>query len=180
MADLVAQVQGSAAGHPTWRVQAIDSTCIRLSAALSPWSQHGKATPEGDLVLRDETITLGSPNNRHGMVIPGLRLIHRRNRGGCERAFVTDRLDLTAFQLVRLYRYRWQIELFFRSLKHQLGLMVPFGHSAAAVWLSVLIAMIVMLVQALVEVLRPAATSRVAWNDGIGMVLIIFLALPDG
>ena len=40
---------------------------------------------------------------------------------------MTDRLDLTAAELVRLYRKRWQIELFFRFLKHQLGLPTPWA-----------------------------------------------------
>ncbi len=130
-----------------------------------------KATPEGDLVLSDETITLGSPNNRRGDVLPNMRLIQSRNAAGREQAFITDRFDLTAFELVRLYHYRWQIELFFRFLKHQLGLTTPLGRSRAAVWLTVLVAAIVALLGALVEAARPRAISRIAWLRAIGFTL---------
>ena len=34
---------------------------------------------------------------------------------------VTDRLDLTADVLAALYRFRWEIEIFFRWFKHLLG-----------------------------------------------------------
>ncbi len=41
-----------------------------------------KTTRDGDVVLADETITLGSPNNRRGAVLPDVRLITSRNRHG--------------------------------------------------------------------------------------------------
>jgi hypothetical protein len=40
---------------------------------------------------------------------------------GCERYLVlTDRLELTTFQVILLYAYRWQVELIFRFLKRTL------------------------------------------------------------
>jgi len=130
-----------------------------------------KATPEDDGVLSDETITLGSPNNRAGAVLAEIRLIRSRNRAGRAQAFVTDRFDLTAFELVRLYHDRWRIDLFFRFLKHQLGMTTPLGFSRAAVWLTVLLAAIIALVVALAEATRPPAISRIAWLRGIGQTL---------
>lgn len=130
-----------------------------------------KATADGDVVLRDETITLGSPNNRAGAVSPGLRLIASRNRAGREQAFVTDRFDLTAAELVWLYRYRWQIELFFRWLKHQLTMTHAIGRSRAALWLTVIVAAIVALLLALVAPERPPAISRIAWIRVLGQTL---------
>lgn len=130
-----------------------------------------KPTADGDVVLSDATITLGSPNNRAGAVVPGLRLVTSRNRAGREQAVVTDRFDLTAAELVRLYRYRWQIELFFRWLKHQLGVTPSLGVSRAAVWLTVLIAAIVALLLALTETARPPTMSRIAWLRVLGQTL---------
>lgn len=128
-------------------------------------------TPEGDVVLSDETVVLGSPNNRAGAVLPGIRLIRSRNRFGREQAFVTNRGDLTAFELVRLYHYRWQIELFFRFLKQHLGMLHPIGVSREAVWLTVLLAALVAVLLALAEAERPHATSRIAWLRAIGVTL---------
>lgn len=130
-----------------------------------------RPTPEGDVVLSDETIVLGSPNNRRGAVLPGIRLIRSRNRAGKAQAFITDRFDLTAWELVRLYHFRWRIELFFRFLKRQLGMLTVLGRSRAAVWLTVLLAGIMAVLVALLEAGRPRAVSRIAWLRGIGYAL---------
>lgn len=131
-------------------------------------------TPDGDTVLADWTVTVGSATNRRGAVVPGLRLIISRNRAGVEQRFLTDRHDLTATEVLQLYRKRWQIELFFRWLKRQLGLLRPIGRSPEAVWLSVLLAVIVALLMALLEPDRPPGLSRIAW---LGQVVTI-LTLP--
>jgi hypothetical protein len=130
-----------------------------------------KRTPEGDRLVTDQTITLGSPNNRNGVVLPGLRLVTSVNAAGAEQHFVTDRFDLTAPEIVRLYRKRWQIELFFRFLKHQLGLLTPLGHSRAAVWLTILLATVIAVLLTLLDPLRPSATSHIAWLIACGTCL---------
>ena len=131
----------------------------------------GRATADGDVVVRDQTITLGSPNNRHGAVLPGMRLVESRNPAGTMHRFVTDRHDLTAEEVVALYRKRWQIELFFRFLKYQLKVLHPFGASAEAVWLTLLIAATTALIVTLIEPDRPRADSRVAWLRAVGRAL---------
>ncbi|MBA2468687.1 MAG: IS4 family transposase [Chloroflexia bacterium] len=141
---------------------------ITASRAVS-----AKTTPEGDVVLSDETITLGSPNNRNGTVLPDLRLVRSRNRHGIEQAFVTDRVDLPAFEIVRLSHYRWRIELFFHFLKRQLGLVTPLGHSWAAVWLTVLVVLIVALVLLLLAADRPATISRSSWAHLLGLTTLL-------
>lgn len=120
-------------------------------------------TPAGDTIEADETITLGSPNNRNGAVVPGLRLITSQNARGTVHRLVTSRHDLSAQEVVMLYRKRWQIELFFRWLKHQLGALHPLGTSRAAVWATLLLAAIVAVLASLLRELQPAGVSRVAW-----------------
>jgi hypothetical protein len=136
---------------------------------------HATPTSEGDVVLSDETIILGSPNNRRGTVLPDIRLVRSRNRHGQEHAFLTDRFDLTAAEIVRLYHYRWQIELFFRFLKRQLGLLTVLGYSWAALWLTVLVALIVALVLLLLGVTRPPDVSRAAWALLLGLWVVLDL-----
>ena len=120
-------------------------------------------TPEGDLLLSDETITLGSPNNRRGTVLEEMRLIRSENRKGEPYAFITNRHDLSALEVLYLYRRRWQIELFFRWLKRQSGALRLLGHSPEAVWLTVLVAAIVAVVMELSERWRPKGLTRVSW-----------------
>lgn len=120
-------------------------------------------TPEGDVVLSDEIVTLGSPNNRRGAVLEGIRLVTSENRKGKVYAFVTDRHDLAASEVPYLYRKRWQIELFFRWIKRQSGALRLFGHSREAVWLTIVVAAIVAVLMALCEQWRPRGMSRVSW-----------------
>ncbi len=119
-------------------------------------------TPDGDEVLSDETIVLGSPNNRRGAVLEGVRLLTSENAKGEVHRFVTDRHDLPASELVALYRRRWRIELFFRWLKRQLGVLRPFGHGPEAVWLTILVAAIVAVVTVLWEGWRPKGVTQVS------------------
>jgi hypothetical protein len=130
------------------------------------------ATPDGDVLLRDWTITLGSPHNRTGAVVPGLRLVSSRNRKGAVQDFVTDRFDLSATEVVMLYRRRWRIELFFRWLKRQLGLVKPLGASREAVWLTILLVLIVAVI-ALLLAQPPGGLSRIAWVGQLGIMLLI-------
>lgn len=141
----------------------------RITHQRQPPTGH---TPDGDAILADYTIDLGSPNNRRGTVICGMRLVASRNARGIVHWLVTDRHDLSATEIVQLYRKRWQIELFFRWLKQQLGLLRPLGKSRAAIWLMILMVMIVALLVLLLEVERPRALSRIAWLHHVAMLLL--------
>ena len=58
------------------------------------------------MLLSDQTIALGSPNNRRGTVLERMRLIRSKNRKGKIYAFITDRHDLEASEVLYLYRKR--------------------------------------------------------------------------
>lgn len=104
-------------------------------------------------VVADRRVTLGSPNNRTSVVLPGLRLvtadvtprIKAGHRAPTPRRYeiVTDRWDLTAAEVVQAYLWRWQIELFLRWLKSHLRLPRFLGFSENAVELSVWLAILV-------------------------------------
>lgn len=104
-------------------------------------------------LLRDQRVTLGSPNNRAGAVLAGLRLVTARveplakaaRRGAQPVTYrlLTDRWDLSTAEVVQLYLWRWQIELFFRWLKSHVHLPRLLGYSPNAVELTVWLAIIV-------------------------------------
>ena len=129
------------------------------------------STPHGDEVLSDQTITLGSPHNRAGAVVPQVRLVTSCTAAGASMALITDCFDLRAVEVVALYRLRWQIELFFRWLKHQLKLQTPLGTSQEAIWLTVLIAAIVAVLVVLLGAARPRGVSRVAFARALATIL---------
>ena len=137
----------------------------------------GMMTANGDIVLRDAPITLGSPHNRAGAVLPHLRLISSLDPSGGYHELVTSRHDLDAKDVVMLYHQRWQIELFFRALKHQLGTLRPLGTSVEAVWATILLGVILWALLALLEAIQPPTISNVAWLRAIDQNLTDFLRL---
>jgi hypothetical protein len=104
-------------------------------------------------VTREATITLGSPHNRAGAVLPALRLVEaevaphpraaRRGDHPITYRLITDRWDLTATEVVQCYLWRWEIEQCFRWLKRVLGVLRPLGTSRNAVELGIYLAIVV-------------------------------------
>ena len=119
-------------------------------------------------LVNDQRITLGSPNNRAGAVLPGRRLVTAEvppraktgHRSPTPRRYqiLTDRWDLTAAEVVQVYLWRWQIELFLRWLQGQLHLPQLLGYSENAVELSVWLTVLVHLVTLLAA--RTLGLSR--------------------
>ena len=136
-------------------------------------------TPDGDVIYADAVVVLGSPNNRRGAVIPNLRLLGVHTRSGKRMTLVTDRHDLTATEVVRLYRKRWQIELFFRWLKRQLGVIRPLGQSKAAVELTLVLAVAVMLLLLVLDGQRPATMTRVAFAGALATTLVVEIVIAS-
>ena len=128
--------------------------------AERPLQQPLPAIPADRIVLRaDQEITLGSPHNRTGAVLPHLRLVTatvaplpaaaRRGAKPLVYQLVTDRWDLTPREIVQIYLWRWQIELFFRWLKRHVHLLRLLGYSRNAldltVWLSIIVHLLTVL-----------------------------------
>jgi IS4 transposase len=104
--------------------------------------------------------------------LEGVRLVTSENaKKGKVHRFVTERHDLSAREVHSLYGKRWQIELFFRWLKRQLGALRPFGQSREAVWLTMVITAIVAVLAALAEEWRPRGVTKVAWLRVLGPAL---------
>ncbi|MFD2370639.1 IS4 family transposase [Brevibacillus sp. GCM10020057] len=70
--------------------------------------------PAESSVLSDSMILLGTPQKRIDNV---LRLIETLDSKGNLIRIVTNRFDLEAEELSDIYRWRWQIELFFKWIK---------------------------------------------------------------
>jgi hypothetical protein len=133
-------------------------------------------------VLHDQRVTLGSPNNRRGAVLRGLRLVTatvtpqpRAARQGAPPVtyeVLTDRWDLPAAEVVQLYLWRWQIELFFRWLKRYVYLLHLLGYSRNAVELTVALALLVHLLTVLAAHAlganrrSPVLRARLGWVLG--------------
>jgi len=135
------------------------------------WAVPAVPLGTGEWLVGDYLIDLGSPNNRTSTVVRGVRLIQYETADGERHEVLTSRLDLSAGELIQLYRKRWQIELFFRFLKRQLGMIRPLGYSHQALWLTVLIVAAVAVLLMLLEPHRPVDESRVAWAKAVATLV---------
>jgi hypothetical protein len=130
-------------------------------------------------VLRDEVVHLGK-HSRYRKLKPPVRLIEvvctERSAKSVQRMrqkkvkettmlLATDRLDLSADVIAALYRFRWQIEIFFRWFKHILGCRHLLSRCQNGIELQVYAAIIVCLLIARYTGLKPnkALYEMVCW-----------------
>jgi hypothetical protein len=136
-------------------------------------------TAAGDTMVADQTIRLGSPNNRRGAVLDAMRLITSVNAHGEAHRTVTDRFDLSPADVVSLYRQRWQIELFFRWIKHQLTVLHPLGTSRQAVIVTLYLAAIVTILGELLAAKHNANVTDIAWVKHLAQKLYLTILILD-
>lgn len=120
-----------------------------------PLSEEARAAG----VFRDRVVRLGGPATRQGLRHP-VRIVEvriRKDRNGEETVLqlVTDRLDLPAEVVALIYKYRWQVELFFRWLKCILGCRHLLSLSQDGVTIQVYAAIIASLLISVCTGLKP-------------------------
>lgn len=93
-------------------------------------------------------ITLLHPEDRPSVARQGR--VRKDRDAGDELILATTLLDLPAEQIVLLYEYRWQVELFFRFLKHVLKCETLLSAKTTGVQIQLYCAMIAALLFALV------------------------------
>lgn len=79
------------------------------------------------------------------------RIRCRDKESGKQIVLITNNFELTAEEISELYRYRWNIEIFFRWIKQHLKIKAFWGHSFNAVKTQIYIAMITYLLVAIVK-----------------------------
>lgn len=84
-------------------------------------------------VVSDQMVMLVTPLSLAGYPDPLRRVTFVDPESAKELVFLTNRFDLAATTIARLYKHRWQIELFFKWLKQNLAVKHFFGNSVNAV-----------------------------------------------
>jgi DDE family transposase/uncharacterized protein DUF4372 len=103
-----------------------------------------RAVPQNSQVRRDREIQI-TPNRKDFTL--KLRLVTIWDEEKKEEiTFLTNHLKLGATTIARIYKERWQIELFFKALKQLLRIKTFVGTSANALKTQIWIALIAMLV----------------------------------
>ena len=100
------------------------------------------------------------------------RISYRDPDTGKKLVFMTNRFDLSTQTICDLYKARWDVELFFKTMKQQLRIKKFLGTSANAVKSQIIVALIAYL---LVQILRFTFNSSISNVDAIAVVGTLLL-----
>jgi len=84
-------------------------------------------------LICDQTVVLTGFYTHKNFGHPLRRVKYNDPETGKSLVFLTNNFDLPALTIARLYKYRWQVELFFKWIKQHLRIKVFFGTSENAV-----------------------------------------------
>ena len=121
-------------------------------------SVERRPVPSRTPVIRDEVIELGSYGHAR-YPLPLRRIEAAEPETGQVLVFVTNHMGLAASTIARIYRDRWQIELFFRALKQNLRIKSFVGTGPNAVRTQIWTALIAMLMLKYLQI-----RSRRGWS----------------
>jgi len=99
----------------------------------------------------DQTIVLSGVKSVHDYPQPLRRIKYHDVQTSKTFNFLTNNLAIPAHTVADLYRYRWQIELFFKWIKQHLRIKPFFGTSGNAVKSQILIAISVYILVAIIK-----------------------------
>jgi hypothetical protein len=130
-----------------WQQMNEDETYFvtRLKQDLKYTVIEQRAVPAHSKVIGDHLIEIAaSPQRPYSLVLRVVTVWDEEKQE--ELAFVTNHLEFGATTIARIYKERWQIELFFKSLKQLLRVKTFVGTSANALHIQIWTALIAMLV----------------------------------
>ena len=111
-------------------------------------------------IYADQLVRLGS--DRRDRMKHETRLIRFIGKEGKDIWLVTTRFDLTASEIVLLYKQRWQLEIFFKTIKQYLKIKHFYGTTKAAVTIQLYAALIAYLIVWLLK--KQSASIREAFR----------------
>ena len=99
----------------------------------------------------DQTVVLTGLDARHDYPVPLRRIGYRDPETGKALVFLTNNFTVPALTIAKLYRGRWQIELFFKWIKQHLRIKAFYGTSPNAVRTQIWTAIAVYLLVAILK-----------------------------
>lgn len=100
------------------------------------------------------------------------RISYRDPDTGKKLTFLTNRFDLAVQTICDLYKARWKVELFFKTLKQNLKVKKFLGTSANAVKAQILVALIAYV---LVQIFRWLTKTRISMPDAMAALATLLL-----
>ena len=106
---------------------------------------------ESSGILSDKTIKLKGPKSKR-LYPDKLRMVeYYDDEKDMVFVFITNNFEVSALDVARLYRNRWQIEVFFKWIKQNLTIKTLWGHSENAVNIHIWIAICTYLIVAYIK-----------------------------
>jgi hypothetical protein len=104
-----------------------------------------------DDILRDQTVRFTGKRNKQNYPIPIRRIVFYAKDLHRTFTYYTNNFYLPAKDIALLYKYRWQVELFFKWIKQHLQIKRFWGESENAVRIQIHVAIITYCLIAIIE-----------------------------
>jgi hypothetical protein len=124
---------------------------IRAKTNLKAERRYSHAVDRSTGLVCDQTITLTGFYSHKGFPAPLRRIRFKDPETGKRLVFLSNNFALPALTITKLYRLRWQIELFFKWIKQHLRIKAFFGTTENAVKTQIWIAVSVYVLVAIVK-----------------------------
>jgi hypothetical protein len=124
---------------------------IRAKSNTKYQRRYSHAVDKSGGVRCDQTIVLTGVDTASAYPQPLRRVKYHDAQSGKTFNFLTNNFAITAQTLADLYRYRWQVELFFKWIKQHLRIKSFFGTSENAVKTQIWIAISVYVLVAIIK-----------------------------
>ncbi|GAA0475376.1 hypothetical protein IRB23SM22_19130 [Alkalibacterium sp. s-m-22] len=103
--------------------------------------------PKGTGIISDQLVQLGSQVYLTSL----FRLVTIERKQQVNLRIITNRMDVSAEEISKMYQSRWQIELFFKHIKQHMTIKNYFSKSEEGVENQVILALIVYLLTLLIK-----------------------------
>jgi len=124
-------------------------TRAKTNLDYAPVNYHAVGKTAG--LRSDQTIALQGPRTSQNYPVPSRRISYYDAHTNKRLVFRTNKFTLDALTIAKLYKCRWQIELFFKWLKQHLHIKAFFGTSDNAVKTQIWIAVSVYVLIAVIK-----------------------------
>ena len=115
--------------------------------------------PKGDNIIMDNTIILTGPKSRKDCPYILRHVVVHDPKKDEDFVILTNHLDFAASTISKIYKDRWQIEIFFKTIKQNLKIKTFVGTTENALYIQIWTALIAML---LIKYLQ--FISKIKWS----------------
>jgi transposase len=123
----------------------------RAKSNLQYRRRYSRLTDKAAGLRCDQLIVLTGIRSKEEYPDPMRRIVYRDAQTGKRFVFLTNNLLLPALTIAKLYKARWQIELFFKWIKQHLRIKAFYGTSENAVKTQIWIAVCVYVLVAIIK-----------------------------